>query len=335
MTMHFWATLRDHLQSGAPAFVGLVAANSAHSPGTRGARIFVRPDGSTEGTIGGGVMEGDIIQTALTAIKEDAEAGAKGAFWAKYQTLFHRKKGPGTKSGLACAGEQTNLYFVCRPERDLPAFEEVARRIEADEPGCLQVDPSGIRLGAELEIGREYPPVSIAIDGESWHYQEQLLNWKRAAIFGGGHCGLALSRVLSQLGYIVTLFDTRESVFTFVENDYARHKIVVEDFKDGGAKVRYPELTHAIVMTREQPADVQALIGLIERPFPYIGVMGSPAKLAQIRKDLIRAGLDKALFEQVRAPIGLKITSNTPEEIAISIAAELLQERKTLFPHAP
>ena len=62
--------------------------------------------------------------------------------------------------------------------------------------------------------------------------------------------------------------------------------------------------------------------------------MGSPAKLAKIRRELFEAGFDKALFDQVRAPIGLRMTSNTPEEIAISIAGELLAERGVLFPGA-
>lgn len=328
--MQFWKKLQEHLEGGQAAFLCFVGANSDHSPGTRGAKIFVRPDGTTEGTIGGGVMEGDLIARGVEALGADAE------FEPTHQTLFHRKKGPGEKSGLGCAGEQTNVYAVFRPGRDLDVVREVARRVEADEAGLLRIDPTGLSLGEQQLIDREAAPVRIDFEGDSWRFEQQLLNWKRAAIFGGGHCALALSRVLKNLGYTVTVFDTRAEVFTFTGNTHARHRVVVDDFKDAGAHLTHPELTHAIVMTREQPADVRVLLGIIERPLPYIGVMGSPAKLAMIRRDLHNEGIDKALFdsEKVYAPIGLPMTSNTPEEIAISIAGELLAVRKTLFPMA-
>lgn len=328
--MQFWQKLQEHLEGGAPAFLGLVGDHSDHSPGTRGAKIFVRPDGSTEGTIGGGVMEGDIVARGVQLLGSDE---ARADFEPCFETLYHRNKGPGKKSGLGCAGEQTNVYAVCDPARDLAVVREVARRVEADESGLFRIAPAGLSLHEEPHIDRQTPPIRLHTDDPIWRYDEQLLNFKRAAIFGGGHCGLALSRVLKNLGYTVTVFDTRADVFTFTDNTHARHRIAVDDFEDAGTHLKYPQLTHAIVMTREQPADVRALTGIIDRPFPYIGVMGSPAKLAQIRRDLVNAGFDKSLFDsdKIYAPIGLPMTSNTPEEIAISIAGELLAERGGLF----
>ena len=325
--MEFWSKLAAHLHSGEPAFLGLVADNTAHSPGTRGAKMFVRPAGTTEGTIGGGVMEGDLIATAKRALES-------GAFEATHQTLYHRKKGKGRKSGLGCAGHQTNVYALLEPERDLEVVSEAARRVEADEAGLLQIGPAGMRLVDEGVIGRERAPVRLVDDADIWRYEEQLLNWKRVAIIGGGHCGWALSRVLSNLGYTVSVFETRAEVFTFVNNQHARRRVVVPDYADVGAQIAHPELTHVVVMTRAQPGDVRALLGTIERPYPYIGVMGSPAKLAMIRRDLVAEGADARLLDGLHAPIGLDMTSNTPEEIAISIAAELLREREALFPHA-
>lgn len=326
--MQFWQKLKEHLEAGEAAFLCFVGENSDHSPGTRGARIFVRPDATTEGTIGGGVMEGELIARGVEVLESGAD------FVPYFQTLFHRNKGPGKKSGLGCAGEQTNVYALATPARDLAAVREIARRAAADEPGLVRIDAAGISCVDGGVIDRETPPVRLSLDGENWRFEAQLLNWKRAAIFGGGHCGLALSRVLNNLGYTVSVFDTRADVFTFTGNTHAHRRVVVDDFKDAGGQVRYPEMTHAIVMTKELPADVRALIGIIERPFPYIGVMGSPAKLAKIRRELISAGFDKSLFEKVRAPIGLPMTSNTPEEIAISIAGELLALRRELFPRA-
>lgn len=325
--MSFWTKLLEYLDTGHRAFVGLVADNTSHSPGTRGAKIFVRADGTTEGTIGGGIMEAEIIERGVAALEA-------GDFDADYEVLYHRKKGKGAKSGLICAGHQTNVYFLCDPERDRDVIAEVVARLEADRAGLLRIGPGGMRLEEESEITRERAPIRLVDHEDGWRYEEQLLNWKRAAIIGGGHCGLALSRVLANLGYTVTLFDTREDVFTFVENEYARYKIAVDDFADAGAHIDHPALTHVIVMTMGQPGDVRGLLGTIEGPYPYIGVMGSSAKLAKIRKDLAAEGISPDLFDRVYAPIGLAMTSNTPEEIAISVAAELLREREPLFPHS-
>src|SRR5690554_3223674 len=261
--MQFWQKLQEHLEGGAPAFLGIVGDHSDHSPGTRGAKIFVRPDGSTEGTIGGGVMEGDIVACGVQLLGSDE---ARADFEPCFETLYHRNKGPGKKSGLGCAGEQTNVYAVCEPARDLAVVGEVARRIEADQAGLLRIDAAGLSLREDAAIDRDTAPVRLCVEDEKWRYEEQLLNWKRAAIFGGGHCALALSRVLNNLGYTVSVFDTRADVFTFAGNTHARHRIAVDDFKDAGAHLSHPELTHAIVMTREQPADVRALIGIIDRP---------------------------------------------------------------------
>ncbi len=326
--MAFWNELLDHLQADEPAFLAFVADNTAHSPGTRGAKMFVRPDGSTEGTIGGGIMEADIIDDGLDALERDADP--------TYQRLYHRKSGDGDKSGLICAGHQTNVYCVMRPDRDLQLVESIVDRIERDDTGLLQISPDGYDIGEEDVITAERPPIRLIEDAEpddEWRYEEQLLNWKRAAVIGGGHCGFALSRILDHLGYTVTLFDTRSDVETFAQNPFARHTIRVDDFAEAGDHIDHEQITHVIVMTMGQPGDVRALLGTIEDPYPYIGVMGSEAKLAKIREDLRDEGIDPELFDRVRAPIGLEMTSNTPDEIAVSIAGELLRERESLFPH--
>jgi xanthine dehydrogenase accessory factor len=324
--LEFWTALVAHLELGQPAFLGLVADNTAHSPGTRGAKLFVRPDGSTEGTIGGGIMEADIIELGVQAL-------ASGGFEPEFQMLYHRPRGKGDKSGLICAGHQTNVYCVCEPDRDLAVIREVAERIERDEPGLLEIGSAGMSLGDDDVISPTRAPIRLVEEGASWRYEEQLLNWKRVAIIGGGHCGLALSKVLDTLGYVVTLFDTREDIFTFVENEHAGYKVSVDDFADAGAHIDHKEITHVIVMTMGQPGDVRGLLGTIQGPYPYIGVMGSEAKLAKIWSDLEAEGVDPAHFERVYAPIGVEMTSNTPAEIAISISAELLRERETLFGH--
>lgn len=326
----FWENLVEHLRGGEPAFLSLVAHNTIHSPGTRGAKMFVRSDASIAGTIGGGGMEADVIEKGREVLES-------GVFSPKRETLVHRKTSEGEQgreSGLICAGKQTHVYHLCEPQRDVEVLEEVVERVRADRSGLVVIDGEGLRLREEKAIDRERPPVRLVGDGDAWRYEEQILNWKRAAVVGGGHVGAAVCRQLSLLGYTVENFDTRSDVFTFRENDWADHKHVVEDYVECGELVRFPQLTHAIVVTSDQPSDVRGLLGLAGKPFPYVGAMGSPAKLHKIEQDLLEAGVPEEFFEEWYAPIGLEMTSNKPAEIAVSIASELLRERESLFPHA-
>lgn len=326
----FWNDLVDHLRGGEPAFLALVAHNTIHSPGTRGAKMFVRPDGSIAGTIGGGGMEADVIDEGLEAL-------AAGAYTPRHETLVHRRTADdekGRESGLICAGKQTHVYHLCDPDRDREVLEAVVERKRADEPGLLVLDEEGLRLGEEETIDRETPPVRLVEQDDDWRYEEQIIDWKRAAVVGGGHVGAAVCRQLHLLGYTVENFDTRSDVFTFRDNEWADHKHVVDDYVECGDLVRFPQLTHAIVVTSDQPSDVRALLGLADEPFPYVGAMGSPAKLYKIREDLLEEGVSEEFFDAWYAPIGLEMTSDKPAEIAVSIASELLREREALFPHA-
>ena len=328
----FWNDLLSHLRKGEPAFLCLIAHNTIHSPGTRGAKMFVREDGSIVGTIGGGGMEADVIEKGVAALDGDT-------FEPHHETLVHRKTGEneeGKESGLICAGKQTHVYYVCRPERDLEAVHEIVRRIDDDEAGLVEIDSAGMRIGDEATIDAKTPPVRLdesESEGE-WTYEEEIVNWKRAAVVGGGHVGAAVCRQLSVLGYTVENFDVRPHIFDERDEEWADYTHVVDDYEECGDLVRYPSLTHAIVVTSDQPSDVRALLGLHGLPFPYIGAMGSPAKIHKIREDLADESVPESWFDDVRAPIGLDMTSNKPAEIAVSIAAELLRERRSLFPHS-
>ncbi len=319
----FWSQLAEHLREGHPAFVAIVTDHTRHSPGTRGARMFVRPDGTQVGTIGGGGMEADYLRLAA-----DVLAGQEDSFG--LETLHHRKDAEGRQSGLICAGKQQVFYFEARPS-SAEVFEEFARCVEEDRDRCLTVMNTVPEI-IDPPLGIEHGPRTLRVEREGPSYFERSRSFFRVAIFGGGHCGLALSRTMRQLGYRVTVVEERPDVFTLEENRWAHRKLIVNDYVEAGPQIRSPELTHLVVMTAAMPSDVRALAGAIERPFPYKGVMGSEAKLKAIRERLINRGIEPVLIDELYAPIGLGMTSNTPEEIAISVSAQILKEREALFP---
>ncbi|MDJ0636300.1 MAG: XdhC family protein [Xenococcaceae cyanobacterium MO_188.B29] len=316
----FWTKLLQKLSENQKVFLALVAHHTKGSPGTTGAKLWVSETGETYGTIGGGIMEHKLIDRAKEILtRED--------FKPEIQTLYHRTSGSGEKSGMICSGSQTNLYYLCQPSRDREIIEKVVSLIDRDISGSLSIDSSGMSL-AEKAVNLTQPAIQLIQKSESWTYEEQLLNHQRIAIIGGGHCSLALSRVMSQLDYDVLVFDTRHEVSTLTQNTYARSVKIVEDYQEVGAAIPFPQLTCVVVMTTDFTSDIRALLGVVSLPCPFIGVIGSHAKIATIFEQLRQAGVSTSLLSRLYAPVGLPIGSHTPEEIAISIAAQILQERK-------
>ncbi|MDJ0717200.1 MAG: XdhC family protein [Prochloraceae cyanobacterium] len=315
----FWQTLVHQLQKDRQVFLALVIKHTKGSPGTTGAKMFVSQSGEIFGTIGGGVMEFELIERAKEILKHKD-------FLPEIQTLFHRSSGVGEKSGLICGGSQTNLYYLCHPQRDRETLEKVVSFLQKDISSCLYIEPEGISVQEQAVILTQ-PQINLIQASGRWLYQEQLLNRNRIAIIGGGHCALALSRVMQQLDYEVLVFDTRPLVTTLIQNTYAQFIKIVQNYQETGGLIPFPELTFVVVMTTDFLSDVRALLGVLSLPCPFIGVMGSSDKIAQICQCLHAAGVSKNLLSRLYAPVGLSIGSHTPEEIAISVAAQIIQER--------
>ena len=317
---NFWSYLLHQLQNERRVFLALVASHTKGSPGTTGAKLWISETGEICGTIGGGIMEHKLIDRAKEILKQET-------FTPEIQTLYHRASGSGKKSGMICSGSQTNLYYLCHPSRDREIVERVVSLIEQDLASTLLIDASGMSV-AEKSVDLAQPRIQLIQESGSWRYEEQLLNRKRIAILGGGHCSLALSRVMSQLDYDVLVFDTRHEISTLTQNIYASSVKIVEDYQEVGAIIPFPQLTSVVVMTSDYAYDICALLGVVSFPFPFIGVIGSPAKIATIFKQLQQTGASETELSRLYAPVGIPIGSHTPEEIAISIAAQIIQERK-------
>ncbi len=316
----FWTTLLQKLSENQKIFLALVANHTKGSPGTTGAKLWVSEVGEIFGTIGGGIMEQKLIDRAQKIFKQED-------FKPEIQTLYHRTTGLGEKSGMICSGSQTNLYYLCHPSRDREIIEKIVSLIERDISGSLLIHTSGMSI-EEKAVDLAQPTIQLIQESGSWNYEEQLLNRKRIAIIGGGHCSLALSRVMSQLDYAVLVFDARHEISTLTQNIYDNSVKTVEDYQEIGAVSPWPQLTCVVVMTNDYASDILALLGVVSLPFPFIGAIGSHAKIATIFEQLQQAGVSETKLSRLYAPVGLPIGSHTPEEIAISIAAQIIQERK-------
>jgi xanthine dehydrogenase accessory factor len=145
-------------------------------------------------------------------------------------------------------------------------------------------------------------------------------------VFGAGHCASALVDVLTRLDCRVTCYDTREEWLSRLPDSPKLTKILSGDLPAEVAKI--PDGSFVVLMTMGHTTDKPILIEILRtRTFPYLGVIGSNAKAKRLRQDVMNAGLPEEMTKAFFCPVGLDIGSNHPHEIAISIAAQMLQFR--------
>lgn len=305
-----WQWIGEALASGEPVMLLIVTDSSGSSPGKAGAKMAVSPTGCT-GTIGGGAIENGLIQSA----RESLSAGDTEP---KVYCRAHHSSEKGQDSGMICGGEQTVLAYPCRLH-ELPLFEQLAECCRRRTPMWLVLSRQGLQL---LEPESESYPAGFN-PGADWFYREVIGRRKSVYIIGGGHVSLMLSKMLNLLDFDIVVIDEREALETMKNNDAAWKKIVipyaeVDKVIPEGAEV------FVIVMTHSHRTDTEVLAKLAGKNVAYLGLLGSRKKVAAIREILSRQ-LPAQHLQKLRAPVGLPIKSHTPAEIAISIAAELIQ----------
>jgi xanthine dehydrogenase accessory factor len=142
-------------------------------------------------------------------------------------------------------------------------------------------------------------------------------------IVGAGHVGFHLARIAEEVGFRVHVADDREK-FANAERFPTAAEIVVEDIPAWIAGAAIPAHAYVVIVTRGHTNDLEALRALATRDLRYLGLIGSRAKVARIYDELLGAGMPADTLTRVHAPIGLDIGAVTPQEIAVSILAELI-----------
>jgi xanthine dehydrogenase accessory factor len=142
-------------------------------------------------------------------------------------------------------------------------------------------------------------------------------------VIGAGHVGFHLARVAHEVGFRVHVVDDREK-FANAERFPTATEILVEDIPAWIARTNLPPYAYVVIVTRGHTNDLEALRGLAPRELRYLGLIGSRAKVARIYAELAADPLPADALRRVHAPIGLDIGAVTPQEIAVSIVAELI-----------
>lgn len=146
-------------------------------------------------------------------------------------------------------------------------------------------------------------------------------------IFGAGHIAICVSKLAKMVGFKVTIIDDREE-FANQDRFPEADEIVTEDIERALTHIKITPSTYIIIVTRGHLQDQEVLASVIKSKAAYLGMIGSRKKNATIFQQLTEKGIFQEELNKVHAPIGINIKAQTPEEIAISIMAEIIQVRR-------
>ena len=149
----------------------------------------------------------------------------------------------------------------------------------------------------------------------------------RLYVIGAGHVGLHVGRLAASAGFRVHVVDDREK-FASRERFPEAEEVIVEPIAEWLHRQAFPVSAYAVIVTRGHQGDLEAMRALAARDLRYVGLIGSRAKVVRISQALLAEGMPAECLARVHAPIGLDIGAVTPEEIAISIVAELIAVRR-------
>jgi xanthine dehydrogenase accessory factor len=318
-----WQLISKSLLQNIPVMLLYVLESHGSSPGRQGFCMAVNLTGEMEGSIGGGIMEHKFVEMAKELLRQE------GALLTIRKQVHD--KSSSQQSGMICSGDQTILLYQLKPadidtvsaiilaESGVPTSEKLVA-------GTLVLSPSGIAFSTDI-----IPRNNFTIHSEKdWLYQEVLGYLHKVFIIGGGHCSLALSKIMRMMDFYVQVFDTRADLHTMLQNSDAHEKTILGDYRE--LENIIPEDQYIVVMTFGYRTDDIVLRSLMNKPFKYLGVLGSQAKINKMFTDYKEEGINQELLNRMHAPIGMPVKSQTPEEIAISIAAEIIQVKNAGLP---
>jgi xanthine dehydrogenase accessory factor len=303
--------------------------------------MVIREDGSFVGSVGGGRLEADCIAEAPRILAEDRPK----------VLAFHMTGTEVAETAMICGGDVE--IFI---EPLTPKFTDIyANIIEIQKRGgkaalATAISSESVRKGTRRKAlviaeGKSIGP--LALDGETLAAAQEVIHEQTARLipreggriylepifpepmlylFGAGHISRFIAPVAHMVGFRVIVIDDREE---FANREYfpLAEEIRVEEFARAGKKIDLDEQAYIVIVTRGHMHDYTILQQVLPMDCRYIGMIGSKRKREMIFKKLLQEGHAQRELDRVHAPIGLDIGAEAPEEIAVSIVAELISVR--------
>lgn len=314
--MEIWQAIHDQLEASRNVILLWVLESDGSSPGRRGFKMAVSADASICGTIGGGMMEHKLVEKAKVLLATNEE-------FVSIVRQYHDKQHSKDQSGMICSGSQL-IAFVPLSKKDLSTIKQILAAKNNRQVVTL-LSPCGLSVNKEKQDGLNYKSET------EWSYSEAVENRPVIHIIGGGHVGLALSEVMSFLGFYIKIYDNRPDLNTMLNNRSANEKHIV-DYQQIGTIIETAKDEFVVIVTFGYRDDKIVFKQLLDKDLFYLGMMGSDAKIETLFKELKEEGINSEKWKHCFAPIGINIYSKTTHEIAVSIAAEIIREKNKDLP---
>ena len=324
-------TLESWILEGRKFATATVTQTWGSSPRPIGAVMGVRDDGLVCGSVSGGCVETAVIEASIAALADGMprelkfEAVTEDSVW---------------DVGLSCGG-RIQIWVDPDPVgRDPKQWRFISDRILHDKPTVLVtsyesqtnevwVPGNADPLNGEIETAyRRRASTEIEVEGKRI-FLNVLAARERLLIVGSVHIAVPLVKFAKDLGFETVVVDPRSSFASDERYPSTPDRIVVDWPEEAFAKVGLTPDTFAVVLTHDPKIDDVALAILLKSPVAYIGALGSRVTQAKRHDYLKNLGFSDADIARIHGPIGLNIGARTPEEIALSIMAEVIQIRRS------
>ena len=355
----FYASLSRSLATTPRVAVATIVRTRGSSPREVGARMLIRPDGATDGTVGGGCGEAEVWRAALEVLQDEqprmvvvdltneiamSSDGVCGGIIDIFVEPWHAN-GTNMAAGVldAVRGRRAAMTAtVVSRSRGLPvalgekllvvdgqhragafSWDALQARVLAD---AQDVVASGASQSRVYRFEAEDEP-RLATSGQVGVYFDLALPRPTLVVVGAGHVAVPIAQVGRLLDFEVVVIDDRPS-FANAERFPDADRIIVGDFSTVLDTLDVTPSTYLVLVTRAHTHDVHALRTIVRKPAGYIGMIGSRRRVYAVFKLLRDEGVPLEDLMRVHAPIGLDIKTETPGEIAVSVGAELLKARR-------
>lgn len=347
--------LLDEFKSEKPLALGTIIETMGSSPQIPGASAIFSVEGLHDGTLGGGILEARAEEEAIKALKDEES-----------RLMPYSLRGDITSEEEAICGGEVTILIDTHTQSSRDTWNQMKASINNRHPGVLAtfieaaednrvvlsrtwIDKSEIfgdkakqkespHYDEIKDTFRSGKPLLVEIKSEehrdasqkSLLFLEPLFPQSHLVIAGAGHIGRALAHLGNRLDFEVTVLDDREE-FANEENIPEADRLIVGDVgKIMGEIPKSPD-TFVVIVTRGHRHDSDALRECVRSDAGYIGMIGSARKISLMRQKFLDEGwATEDQFDRVFAPVGLEIQSKTVEEIAVSIAAQLVLVRNQL-----
>jgi xanthine dehydrogenase accessory factor len=355
----FYASLTRSLETEPNVAVATIVRTRGSSPREVGARMLVKPDGATDGTVGGGCGEAEVWRTALEVMADEKARmvvvdltneiaintdGVCGGVIDIFVEPWH-KNGTNMANDVLEAVAHRRIAAtatVVSCSRGMPAklgekllvvdgqlrsggfaWDVLQERVLADTPSVLAEGESQSRT---YKFDSDQTP-SAASGGQVSVFFDLVLPKPTLVVVGAGHVAVPIAQVGRLLDFDVVVIDDRPS-FANADRFPDASQIIVDDFSVALDQIEITPSTYVVLVTRAHTHDVHALRKIVQKPAAYIGMIGSRRRVYAVFKLLRDEGVSVDDLLRVHAPIGLDIKTETPGEIAISVGAEILKARR-------